>query len=191
MIEQANYDKTYTQVDFSKKQLAGCEFAGCRFVNCSFSNSDLNGVDFVDCSFDDCNFMLVKLNETGLKGTRFKRCKLVGFDFSLCSDFLFQVAFDTCQLDYALFVKKKMKQTGFRHCSIVEADFTECQLAESVFDECILTGSTFYRSRLDRADFRTAIGFSIDPEENYLKKARFSHSGLIGLLGKYDLVVED
>ncbi len=190
MIEQANYNKTYKQVDLSRELISGREFDGCHFVNCLFSNSDLTGTDFLDCSFEDCNFMLVRLNATGLKDVRFKRCKLMGFDFSLCSDFLFQVAFESCQLDYSLFAKKKMKQTRFEHCSLIECDFTECQLAESVFDECILTSSTFYRSRLEKADFRTAVGFSIDPEENYLKKARFSQSGLAGLLDKYDLRIE-
>ncbi len=190
MIEQTNDQKTYTQVDFSKEQLAGYEFDGYHFVNCSFSNSDLTRTDFLDCSFEDCNFMLVRLNATGLKDVRFKQCKLMGFDFSLCSDFLFQVAFESCQLDYSLFAKKKMKQTRFEHCSLIECDFTECQLTESVFDECILTGSTFYLSRLEKADFRTAIDYSIDPDENYLKKARFSQSRLAGLLDKYDLRIE-
>ncbi|WP_053186383.1 pentapeptide repeat-containing protein [Sunxiuqinia dokdonensis] len=190
MIEQENDNEIFQQVDFSKEQLAGCEFIECRFVNCSFSASDLTDTDFLDCSFEDCDFTLVKLNATGLKDVCFKRCKLMGFDFTLCSDFLFQVEFDVCQLDYALFTKKKMKKTTFRQCSLVECDFTECQLTESVFDDCILTGSTFYRSGLTKADFRTAIGFSIDPDQNHLKKARFSQAGLAGLLEKYDLRIE-
>ena len=42
---------------------------------------------------------------------------------------------------------------------------------------------------LEKADFRTAKNYSIDPEQNRLKKAKFSLSGVVGLLRKYDIVV--
>ena len=110
-MESSNYSQEFKQVDFAEKKLAGFEFEDCTFIQCSFANCDLSGVDFLDCRFENCNFMLVKISNTGLKDVSFKSCKLIGFDFSLCNDFLFMVEFDSCQLDYAIFTKRKMKKT--------------------------------------------------------------------------------
>ncbi|MGQ7871080.1 pentapeptide repeat-containing protein [Sunxiuqinia sp. sy24] len=190
MLEFANYDKIYRQVDFSEETLAGKEFDGCQFINCSFTKCDLTQTEFLNCSFEACTIMMVILNATGLKDVRMKGCKLTGFDFSLCNDFLFQLDFDSCRLDYALFTGKKMRKTRFVSCSIVQADFSECDLTEAVFDDCLLSGTTFYRTQLEKADFRTASDFSFDPDENRIKKARFSKDGLPGLLQKYNIRIE-
>lgn len=190
MIESSNFDQEFKQVDFAEENIQGYEFEACSFKQCTFAHCDLSKVDFIDCQFENCNLMMAKPTDTGLKDVQFKGCKLVGFDFSLCNDFLFQVEFDSCQLDYAIFSKKKMKKTRFSKCSIVEADFTESDLTESVYHECQMDGSTFYYTILEKADLRTATNFNIDPEVNRIKKAKFSVFGLPGLLQKYDIRVE-
>ena len=48
----------------------------------------------------------------------------------------------------------------------------------------------FEGSILDKANFINAINFTIDPTTNSLKKAKFHKDGLIGLLKKYDIVVQ-
>jgi fluoroquinolone resistance protein len=40
-------------------------------------------------------------------------------------------------------------------------------------------------------DFANSINYSIDPEINRLKGARFSLSGVIGLLDKYNITIEE
>ena len=50
--------------------------------------------------------------------------------------------------------------------------------------------SVFNKTILEKADFRTAYNFSIDPENNRMKKARFSSIGIQGLLYKYDIVID-
>jgi len=45
-------------------------------------------------------------------------------------------------------------------------------------------------SNLEGADFRGAKNFLIDPESNRLKKSKFSHSNLSGLLTKYQLEID-
>jgi fluoroquinolone resistance protein len=59
-----------------------------------------------------------------------------------------------------------------------------------VFDNCDLTRATFDRSVLEKADFRTSYNYSIDPENNKIKKAKFSLLGVSGLLDKYDIAIE-
>ena len=63
---------------------------------------------------------------------------------------------------------------------VIECEFINCDFSGAVFENTIL----------EKADLRTAINYSIDPEINRLKKAKFSMPGLIGLLDKYDIELE-
>jgi uncharacterized protein YjbI with pentapeptide repeats len=78
----------------------------------------------------------------------------------------------------------------FKKCSLQEVDFTEADLSALVFDQCDLAGAIFESTVLEKADFRTAYNYSMDPEKNRLKKARFSLSGVAGLLNKYEILLE-
>jgi hypothetical protein len=53
-----------------------------------------------------------------------------------------------------------------------------------------LTRARFERTVLEKVDFRTSYNYSIDPELNRIKNAKFSIVGIIGLLDKYDIEVE-
>jgi fluoroquinolone resistance protein len=53
-----------------------------------------------------------------------------------------------------------------------------------------MVDSTFDRTNLEKADFRTSFNYSISPESNRIKKARFSLSGIAGLLDGYDIEIE-
>lgn len=43
---------------------------------------------------------------------------------------------------------------------------------------------------MEKADFRTSYNFSIDPDVNRIKKAKFSLDGVRGLLDKYDIQID-
>lgn len=83
-----------------------------------------------------------------------------------------------------------MKKTLFKECSIKEANFAETDLSGAVFSKCDLSRTTFQQSDLSGVNFLTAINYSIDPEINNIKKARFSADGVLGLLDKYDIIIE-
>jgi hypothetical protein len=53
-----------------------------------------------------------------------------------------------------------------------------------------LARAVFANSNLEKTDFRTAMNYSIDLEENRVKKTRFSLTGLAGLLTKYDVKID-
>ena len=73
---------------------------------------------------------------------------------------------------------------------MTEVDFTETNLNEASFDNSELSGAIFIQSNLEKADFRTAINFSINPQQNSIRKARFLSTGLAGLLHNYQIVIE-
>ena len=145
--------------------------------------------DFIDCHFDTCNLSNAKLGNTGLKVVAFVNCKLIGIDFTDCSDFLFAVQFDKCVLDYSFFLKKNLKKTFFLDCSIREANFSESNLTDARFQGCDLHQTVFERTNLHSVDFRTASNYSINPEANNIRKARFSYPAVLGLLDKYGIIV--
>jgi uncharacterized protein YjbI with pentapeptide repeats len=60
----------------------------------------------------------------------------------------------------------------------------------AVFKNCDLLNTSFMQTNLEKADFRTAINYSFDPELNKIKKAKFSLDGLPGLLMKYNIDIE-
>jgi uncharacterized protein YjbI with pentapeptide repeats len=62
-------------------------------------------------------------------------------------------------------------------------------MPEASFHGCDLLGATFLQTNLEKADFRNAVNYSLDPDQNKVKKARFSAEGLGGLLQKYGIEV--
>lgn len=190
MIERWTEDQVLKGINYSGQKLTHTEFDGCTFHDCDFSNSDLTESDFIKCSFERCNFSLAIISGSGMKEVQFTECKMVGLHFENCSDFLFSVNFKNCALDYSSFFKKKMKKAKFDNCSLKEVDFTETDLSQAEFDACDLSQAVFSYSILEKTDFRSAHNFSIDPDKNKIRKARFSTSGLAGLLGKYNIEIE-
>jgi fluoroquinolone resistance protein len=190
MKEVLQQEKTFSNKNFSEKKITGREFDRCIFTNCDFSSCSISQSDFIDCLFDNCNFSMANLNHSGLKNCDFINSKLVGMDFSVCNDFLFSVNFKNCQLDYSTFFQKKMKKTKFIECSLKEVDFSEVELTESIFMTCDLLGAVFENTILVKADLRGALNYNIDPEQNKIKKAKFAYPGLIGLLDKYEIIIE-
>jgi fluoroquinolone resistance protein len=99
------------------------------------------------------------------------------------------MTFDNCQLNHAIFYKLNLKGNTFRNCQLLEVDFAECDLNGVVFNNCDLSGAVFYQSNLEGVDFRTALNFTINPDENRMKNSKFSLEGLPGLLTKFGIQV--
>ena len=115
---------------------------------------------------------------------------MLGLHFENCNEFGLAFTFENCQLDHSSFYKTKIKKTHFKNSSLKEADFTECDLSGSVFQNCDLAGAIFENTILEKADFRTSFNYSIDPENNRIKKAKFSILEISGLLDKYDIEID-
>ena len=189
-MNDVNEDKIFDQVDFSGQSFYEIEFINCKFINCNFAYADINNSDFIDCTFDNCNLSVVKVKNAGFKNAYFLKSKITGVDFSVCNNFLFDFQFQDCIIDYCSFYGKKLKKTHFKACSIKESDFSEADLSESWFDNCDLLNSIFRQTKLMKTNFSTAVNYMIDPEQNNIKKAKFSQEGLNGLLAKYDIIIE-
>lgn len=189
-MDQTTYDDHFFEkVVYVDKAIRGREFQSCIFRNCDFSNSSFTGNKFLDCTFDGCNLSMIKLDQSTLSNVIFENSKVLGVNFSQCTDFLFSVAFDNCILDYSSFMGKKMVKTKFSRSTLKEVSFSQAVLTGSTFSETDLSSAIFNRTELSAVNFVTAYNYDIDPEINNLKKAAFSSQGLEGLLRKHQIKV--
>lgn len=182
-------DKLFDRIDFTENKLVVDEYENCRFINCNFYAVSLLNITFRDCVFDSCDFSLSEMKNTTLNDVRFTECKLVGVQFEECNPFLFSVDFENCVLKLAVFYKIKLKKNRFKNCNLQETDFTEADLTAAEFDNCDLMRAIFHKTNLEKADFSSSFHYSIDPEANRITKARFSRTGIAGLLDKYRIEI--
>ncbi len=156
-------------------------FYSCRIKTTIFRNSNVL----------ECDLSLTKLQKTVLRDVAFSDCKMLGLRFDECHQAGLSFRFQNCQLQHSVFYSCKIKKTIFRNSNLQECDFSACELQNAVFEQCDLSGAVFENTNLIQADFSTAMHYSIDPENNKIKKARFSVHGLSGLLGKYNIVIDE
>ncbi len=190
MMETYIEGESFNNKDFKDIPLAKGEYENCNFIDCDFSHSDFSGMAFIDCDFLRCNLSLVKVAGTAFRDVVFKNSKLLGIHFDECNQFGLCFNFDNCNLGNSSFYKVKLKKIVFRSSQLIGVDFSNCDLTASVFDKCDLSEAIFDNTNIEKADFRSSFNYSIDPELNRMKKARFSLAGLPGLLSKYGIVIQ-
>lgn len=189
---EKNYteDKTFDNIKYNQFPLPKGDYEYCRFINCDFSNSNISGITFIDCEFQTCNLSVVNLSASVLRDVKFINCKMLGIHFEQCNQFGLSVGFENCNLGHSSFYQTKLKKTLFKNCNLREVDFTECDASYSVFENCDFANAKFENTTIENADFRSAFNYSIDPETNKIRKAKFLLNGVAGLLDKYDIEIE-
>ncbi len=190
MTDQYYEDEVFQNLSQANGSFVNKEFEQCVFENCNFSDGNFSHTSFTDCQFVNCNLSLIKLTGASFKTVSFQDCKLTGVDFSNCNDFVFDVCFYNSILDYATFFKLNMKKTKFDGCHLQDVIFTQTNLDSSIFENCDLVGAIFERTNLFNCNFTTSYNYIINPDNSNIRKAKFSLSGLPGLLVQYGIVVE-
>jgi fluoroquinolone resistance protein len=183
-------DQSFTKIDVDLNPLVKAEYENCIFNSCDFSEINFAEFRFVKCQFVRCNLSMVRLYKTSFQEISFIDSKLLGIRFDNCNQLGLSFTFENCLLNYSSFQQTKIRKTIFRNCQMHELDFTESVLVQTVFDNCDLMRTQFHNCNMEYADFRTSYHFSIDPEVNRMKNAKFSVSGLAGLLGKYEIEID-
>jgi uncharacterized protein YjbI with pentapeptide repeats len=182
-------EQEFTGKDYTQNSLEKGVYENCMFINCKFSGSDLTDIEFEECEFENCDLSMVKLNNTSLKDTVLKNCKLMGLHFETCNQFLFSPGFIGCIMDHSGFYTVNLKNSTFKDCRLHHVDFTQAKASGIVFDNCDLKNAVFEETCLLKADLRTAKNIILDPDINYIKKAKFSVEAALGLLNKYDIQI--
>jgi fluoroquinolone resistance protein len=190
MNQECIEQQLFTKQDYTETPLPKGEYDTCNFRDCTFSGSDLSRSRFSDCSFKGCDLSNVKVLQSSFQECIFKECKMLGIHFENCDQLGLTFRFENCQLNHSSFYQVKLNHTVFQKSSLREVDFSESDLRNSLFDECDLLAATFDHSNLERANLSTAINYSIDPESNRIRGAKFSLPSVVGLLSKYQVEIE-
>ncbi len=179
----------FYDITISKTEILSADYEECKLIGCNGGKS-MSGASFTDCIFENCDLSIANLHNVTFNNIEFIGCKMLGLQFQDCSHLLFSVRFEHCALNMSSFYDVKMKDTEFSKCTLKETDFSQSDLTNATFDECDLHLAIFEQTNLEGADLRTSFGFSIDPELNRIKKAKFSMDGVGGLLDKYGIIIE-
>jgi len=86
----------------------------------------------------------------------------------------FDVNFSNAVISYSSFFGKILKKNKIIDCIAEDVDFTDCNLMLCDFSGTSLPNAKFFNTDLKQANFATATNYSIDPQTNKLKKAKFS-----------------
>jgi fluoroquinolone resistance protein len=164
-------------------------FARCRFEAVAMNEAQLQAVILDECVFVRCDLTMAKVGECSFRDVRFEHTKLMGVDWSVARDLLFDVSFEGCVLSYGVFAGRKMRKVEVVDCVAHEADFTGADLSEASFRGSDLRDAVFSRTKLVKADLSTAHGYRIHPGENILKKTRFSMEAGLDALATLGIIV--
>lgn len=181
-------DQSFNKIVAS--QLTVGDYENCSFRNCDFSNFNLSGFKFSNCDFHDCNFSNAGVTDTAFRDVNFQDCKMLGLRFDHCNQFGFSVNIKNSVLNHSSFFKMDLRKCRFQESIFHEVDFTETNLMKVHFDHCDFRQSIFDRSNLDGANLKTAFNFSINPNQNSIKKAQFSSDNISGLLLHLDIIID-
>lgn len=182
-----SYETVIERTDFTVERIKR-SYESTEFRSCTFN--DINGIAFTDCLFSSCNMSNAQVAKAKAQDLTFRDCKLIGINFYQMLDFGFSLHFENCLLDYASFDKKKMNKSTFKNCKLHGANFSKADLSKAIMKDCDLADAIFDGTNLSGMDFTTNRNFSIDPQQNLIRKARFAAHGLAGLLTKYEIIIE-
>jgi fluoroquinolone resistance protein len=182
-------DQVFEKIRHAESPLEQADYEGCTFVSCDFSGADLGEFRFIDCLFKACNLSMAGLDKTSFQEVEFSECKMLGLRFEHCNPLGMSFSFGDCQLNHSSFYSLKLPRVRFIRCLLQEADFTGTDLSGAVLDECDLSLAVFENTLLEKADLSTAMNYSLDPEDNYIRGAKFSLPAVTGLLYKYQIEI--
>jgi uncharacterized protein YjbI with pentapeptide repeats len=184
---------TFNKVKLEAGRVRGKEFYDCVFDHCSLRESLFQDCKFSDCLFHECDLSLVRFEDSTFSDTRFETSKVYGVNWTLASWSRFQtdspLSFSNCVLDFSAFIGLTLRKITMTKCSAQEVEFSEADLSGGDFSGTNFAKSRFVQTNLSRANFESAINYTIDVTANKITKARFSLPEALSLLYGLDIVL--
>tara|TARA_B100000780_G_C20790358_1_gene313882 strand:- start:161 stop:508 length:348 start_codon:yes stop_codon:yes gene_type:complete len=115
---------------------------------------------------------------------------MLGLHFDQSKPFGFSISFENCQLNHSVFYQVNLGQSAFNNCQLQGVDFTEADLSNVHLTNCDLLNAIFDNTNLEKADLSHSINYSINPEVNKIKGAKFSLPEVVGLLDQYGIKIQ-
>jgi fluoroquinolone resistance protein len=182
-------DATFADLDCGGLDLSGKAFRQCVFERVRLAEARLVGATFEDCEIESCDLTMARVEEAAFRSVSFRRTKLMGIDWSGVRGIAFVVSFEGCTLSYGTFVDLKMQATVFRDCKAHEVSFIGVDLTKCVFPGTDLAGARFMDTVLVEADLSDAVNYRISPQQNRLKRTKFSEEAALAVVAELGVIV--
>jgi len=163
------YECEFNGISFFKGQITNCRFENCKFTNCDLSLANINCSQFIEVEFNNC--------------------KLAGLDWRTAMK-PFTIKFNESKLNDSIFFGLDLRGAEFINSEVRHCDFERCNMAKVSFLQSDLLNSKFSSTNLTQADFTLATNYSVDPETNKIKKAKFNQPEVLALLDGFDIIIE-
>lgn len=184
-------DAQFSRITLEEEEFHDVTFIDSTFENCTFRHVDFSECSFRDCCFIECEWTIVTLGNTMLGGVEFDQCKLMGIDFSNVNKFGFSPEFFQTMINNAVFYNQDLKKMRFKECLIFNTDFTEINFTSADFSGSEFRETIFHQCSLEKANFKNAKGYSIDPSVNKLKEAHFSQPEVMSFLAYLGIKIDE
>ena len=150
--------------------LHDAEFNDCTFQNCRWSGARIEACSFLGCTFDRCAwsdvvFSFCQMSDAWLLHSAFRSIAWGGLQGRSALVQPFGKA-EQCEFRYNEFSGMALKQFDFSKCTFGDCVFDNCKLAGANFRGVALGSTAFSRCDLQKADFREASAYRIDPADN-------------------------
>ena len=187
-------DKVFTNINVSKTHLTHSAFEGCQFKGCDLSDTTIEHCKFVDCEFISCNVSMAQFKFSAFSEVVFDDSKLVGINWTQVKwpniRLTSPIKLYRSNISQSSFYDLELTEISIEDCKAHEVDFREADLSCGIFSQTDFSGSLFMHTKLHGADFRDAINYYIDPNQNEINKAKFSMPDAINLLQAFDIEIE-
>lgn len=174
--------------------LRGAEYNDCTFKNCRWNGVRIENCSFLSCTFERCTwsgvvFSFSQMSDAWFSGCAFRSISWGGLQgrSALVQPF---GKTERCEFRYNEFSGMTLTRFDFSDCRFGDCTFDDCRLAGADFRGVPLGRTQFSRCDLEKADFREATEYIIDPTTNRLRGARFSFPDVVALLNGFGLKIE-
>jgi fluoroquinolone resistance protein len=174
LTEEIIESKVFDECEFTDCVLIACRFEKCRLLNCKFEKCDLSNIIPMNSEFRE---------------VKFTSCKAIGIDWTRAGK-LKELSFTECLVNYSNFRLLKLPKTVIRKCEVKDVDFIETDLKDSNLTGSNFENSVFFKTDLSGVNLTRATNYTIDVNNNTLKKTRFSLPEALSLLNNLDIIVE-
>lgn len=171
--------KTFENCQFTNANFSEVKFLSCKFIDCEFNSCNLSGAEFLSTSFSEVIFddsKLIGINWTKVKWPLIKLTSALKFYKS--------------NLSHSSFYELDLKELVIEECKAHDVDFRGGDFSNSSFILTDFERSMFMRTKLHSADFTDATNYNIDPNENDIRKAKFTMPDVINLLHSFDIEIQ-
>jgi uncharacterized protein YjbI with pentapeptide repeats len=186
-------DRIFAELELVKGTVSSSQFFDCEFRSCKLAESSLQNCRFVNCTFRESDLSLTRWPGSVFSGARFEASRLIGIDWTQAdwgkTGLGLPIGIDNCVINHSTFIGLDLAGIFIKDSTALNVDFREANLAKCNFAGTDLKDSLFHNTNLTEADLSRARNYNIAPDQNIVKKTRFSLPEAMSLLFNLDIVM--